>query len=158
MQLEIANYLSKVAEGNLSEGSSNKIRGLLSVNNDLERIGDLFYQISLNIQRKNEDDIRFTEYQSAQLTNMFGLIENAYETMLMNLKVDYKEMTIKDALQKEKEIDVLRNELRRSQLKNIEKGNYDLPSGLIYSDIFLTLERIGDHIFNVTEALMNKSI
>ncbi len=157
MQLEIANYLSKVAEGNLSEGSSNKIRGLLSVNNDLERIGDLFYQISLNIQRKNEDNIRFTEYQSDQLTNMFGLIENAYETMLLNLKVDYKEMKIKDALQKEKEIDVLRNELRRSQLKNIEKGNYDLPSGLIYSDIFLTLERIGDHIFNVTEALMNES-
>jgi phosphate:Na+ symporter len=111
----------------------------------------------LNIQRKNENDIRFTEYQSEQLTNMFDLIESAHDTMLKNLKVDYKDMTINDALHKEKEIDVLRNDLRRSHLKNIEKGNYTLQSGLIYSDIFLTLERIGDHIFNVTEALVNES-
>jgi len=157
MEVEIANYLSKVAEGNLSEGSSNKIRGLLSVNNDLERVGDLFYQISLNIQRKNENNIIFTEYQSEHLSTMFDLIEEAFDIMLSNLKVDYKVMTLESAHQKEKEIDVLRNELRRSHLKNIEKGNYDLPSGLIYSDIFLTLERIGDHIYNVTEALVNES-
>ena len=157
MQIEIATYLSKVAEGNLSYGSSNKIRGLISVNNDLERIGDLYYQISLTIQRKNEDEIEFTEYQSEQLTGMFDLLEQGFDIMLNNLKVDYKLMSLDAALQKEKEIDTLRNDLRRSHLKNIEKGNYDFHSGHIYSDTFLTLERIGDHIYNVSEALMNES-
>jgi len=157
MELEIAIYLSKIAEGNLSKGSSNKIRGLLSVNNDLERVGDLFYQISLSIQRKNENELKFSEYQIEQLNTMFGLIEEAFDIMLVNLKVDYKEMSDVNAIQKEKEIDVLRNDLRRSHLNNIQSGNYDLPSGLIYSDIFLTMERIGDHIYNVTEALVNET-
>ena len=49
IEIEIAIYLSKIAEGNISEATSIRIRSLLSINNNLERIGDIFYQMSLNV-------------------------------------------------------------------------------------------------------------
>ncbi len=56
MELEIATFLAKVAEGNISEESSFKIRALLSNINDMERMGDIFYQISLTIERQLESE------------------------------------------------------------------------------------------------------
>jgi phosphate:Na+ symporter len=34
----------------------------------------------------------------------------------------------------------------------MEKGDYNAQSGLIYSNIFSSIERVGDHIINVSEA------
>ena len=54
MEADVADYLAKVAESEMSESSSLKIRGMLSIIGDLERIGDIYYQMSKGIERKNE--------------------------------------------------------------------------------------------------------
>jgi phosphate:Na+ symporter len=154
VEVEVARYLSKVAEGNLSVESSNRIRGLLSINNDLERVGDHYYQIALAVQRKNESDLWFTDKQYKNLMSMFHLVDQAMEIMVENLNKEYGQINIESAQIKEKEIDARRNELRREHLRNIEKGNYDIRSSLIYSDIFSIIERIGDHVYSVSRALV----
>ena len=64
MEIEIANYLSKVSQGELSESSSIGVRGMLSIINDLERIGDICYQMSKSIERKHDQKIVFNENQA----------------------------------------------------------------------------------------------
>ncbi|HAW51675.1 MAG TPA: Na/Pi cotransporter, partial [Flavobacteriales bacterium] len=46
MELEIANYLAKTSEGDLSDKSTMEIREMLSIISDLERIADITYQMS----------------------------------------------------------------------------------------------------------------
>ena len=156
IEVEIANYLAKVAEGNISESTSIKIRSLLSINNDLERIGDIFFQMSLNIQRKNESNLWFTEEQTEGLMSQFKLVDEALEIMNRNLESKYSTVILREAKRKEKEINANRSDLRRQHLKKIEKSEYDIRSGMIYIDLIASLEKVGDHVINVTEAIKGK--
>lgn len=153
VEVEIANFLSKVSEGNISSESSFKVRALLSINNDMERIGDIFYQMSLAISKKREENLDFTEGQIEGLNKMFGLVNEGFEIMHKNLNSDYSKVKITEALEKEREINALRNDLRRIHMQNIAKGEYNVLSGMAYIDLVSLLERIGDHLINVTEGI-----
>jgi phosphate:Na+ symporter len=156
VEVEIATFLSKVSEGNISEESSFKVRSLLSINNDMERIGDIFYQMSLAISKKKEDKLGFTDKQKTGISKMFGLIDEAFAIMDQNLTADYSKVTVDEALAKEREINAMRNDLRRNHMQNIASGEYDILSGMAYIDLVSLLERIGDHIINVTEGVVGE--
>ena len=153
MEVEIATFLSKVAEGNIREESSFKIRALLSINNDLERIADIFYQMSLLVERKHNAEVWFSDPHIDQLNSMFVLLDEALDIMVKNLNEDYSKVTIDEALNKEREINAKRNELRKDYLRSVEKGEYDVGSALIYSELIQSIEKVGDHVINVTEAV-----
>jgi len=156
VEVEVANYLSKVAEGNISEDLSIKVRSLLSINNDLERIGDLFYQMSLSVQRQNDSVYDLGKSQMEGLQEMFRLVDKAFDVMKKNLNSNYSDVSINEAKDIERRINAQRDELKRNHLKSIEKGEIDIMAGMMYSDIFQTLERIGDHIYNVSEAVLGE--
>jgi len=56
-------------------------------------------------------------------------------------------------LRLEKEIDSYRNELRNEHLSNLGKDDYNVKSAMVYNNIFHSLEKVGDHIINVSEAV-----
>jgi phosphate:Na+ symporter len=156
MEVEIANYLTKISEGDLSKESSLQIRSLLSIITDLERVGDLFYEMAKDIERKNEENIWFDQEQRNGLNKLFKSIEDAIEIMIENLEGEFDEANTSKAELKEREINEIRNKMRRDHFKSIENGEYNVKAGMIYSNLFATLERIGDHLINVTEAITGK--
>jgi len=153
IEVEVATFLSKVAEGNISTESSFNIRALLSINNDLERVGDIFYQMSLAIKSKHKSDVWFSEEQIVKLSSIFKVLDEAIEIMIKNLNNDYSKVSITEALEKERELNATRNELRRDHLINVEKGRYTIQDALVYSELVQSCEKIGDHIINVTEGV-----
>jgi len=153
VELEIADFLAKLSTSNLSTESSIRLRGMLSVANDLERIGDLFYQMSLAVERKNESEAWFTEKQTENLKEIFELLDDSLKVMVDNLNKDFKEVTLDTAISIESKIHAKRDQLRKEHLKNLENGDYNVLSGIIYADLYNLVERVGDHVINVTEAI-----
>ena len=154
MEIEIADYLSKVSQGELSEHLAMRVRGMLSIVNDLERIGDICYQISKSIERKREQNAEFNDSQRENMKKMFNTVQDAIDTMLLNLSGDYDQVNIRTADLLEVEINNMRDSLRTAHLQSIAKAEYSFESGMFYNDLFSSCEKLGDHIFNVNEAIV----
>ncbi|MEP1094517.1 MAG: Na/Pi cotransporter family protein [Cyclobacteriaceae bacterium] len=154
MELEISEYLMGVsASGTLSSASSLKVTSLLSAVNDLERVGDIFYQMSRDVERNYDNEKRFKDKQIENILKMMDLVDDAIAIMNANLESTEKDIRLEPAMRIEAEINEYRNQLRKRQSKDIEKEKYDPKRDSLYKDVFHLCEKLGDHIINVSEAI-----
>jgi len=153
IEIEITNYLGKVSQSELTSEASIKVHGMLSIANDLERIGDIYYQMSKGIERKNDDKIWFSPEQRERLEKLMNRLDDSFEIMIDNLNGEYGTISLDPAIAKEREINRYRNEIRKEHLESMQKEDYNMKSGMIYSDLFSSLEKVGDHVINVSEAV-----
>jgi phosphate:Na+ symporter len=153
VEVEIASYLDNISTQEITQEASSQIRGMLSITNDLERIGDIYYQMSKTYERKDDSKIYFLPEQRENLNRMLDATEKAFKIMNINLNSEYGQIISDDAVKAEREINQLRNELRKLFLELTEKGKYKFHSGIMYNDLFSSCEKVGDHIINVSEAI-----
>ena len=154
MELEISDYLVQVStSGTLSGNSTLKVTSLLSAINDLERIGDIFFQMSKDVGRSIKSEKTFNPRQISNLWKMMDLVDEALRIMIINLESNSGEISLESAIQAEIQINQLRDQLRKEQTKAIEKEKYDPKRDGWYKDIFHLCEKLGDHIINVSEAM-----
>jgi phosphate:Na+ symporter len=156
VEVEIADYLGQTARLEMSMEASTRMRGMLNITTDLERIGDIFYQIGKTLERKDSNKIYFTPEQRNGLNKMIDVIDEAFEIMNANLNSEYGSISIEDAVAKEREINQLRDQLRSEHLTLIGSGE-NTDNALIYSNLFSSLEKVGDHIINVSEHVADKN-
>ena len=153
MEVEIADYLAKAAQGEMSDSASRKVRSMLSIINDMERIGDICYQLSISLERKSEKKAYFIPELRTRLEEMITEVQNAIGIMNKNLCSNYSQISITDAKEAEQMINKMRNELRKEYLKKIETGEFKIQTGLIYNNLIHSLEKVGDHVYNISEAI-----
>ena len=91
------------------------------------------------------------------MNTLLDKVDAAFEEMNKNLaSPSYDDVTKTRAKQLEKEINAYRNQLREEHLTNIGSPEYNVKSAMIYNNIFHALEKVGDHIINVTEAIIGE--
>lgn len=154
MEIEIATYLSRVADGRLSDESKHQIQSKLREISELESIGDSYYNIARILQRKNENHIEFPEGLNDNIKNMFTLVDSAYVQMKGALS-DNAISDLEKTLTIEAEINTLRNDLKSDNILDMNEGKYPYAVGSVYFDLISECEKIGDYIVNVVEALAN---
>lgn len=153
MEVEIANYLTKVSESKLSTENSQRVRVMFRIVSEIESVADCSLNVAKAIGRRNAQHITFPDSIIEKLQHMFDLVDQALEVMCTNLSLEYKEVKARKAYTLEQEINDYRTILQQEHLADIEAKKYDYASGIVYSDIFFECEKIGDHIINVTEAI-----
>lgn len=154
MEFEIALYLSKVSEGELSRDGSQRVRTMLSIITDLESIGDLVYQIGLNLERRRESKAYFTPDLRVKADMMIEKVGKSIELLQRNLNMSDERVSITEAANLEEEINALRTKLRNEHMKNIEEGKYKVQAGMYYIDLIHTLERVADYAYDINKALV----
>ncbi|MEX0680537.1 MAG: Na/Pi cotransporter family protein [Balneolales bacterium] len=155
IELEIAQYLTNASEFNLSKASSRRVRSMLRMVNDLERIADLYYQISKTFERMNEEGITMPESANQEIMDMMQLVQDSLRIMRENISGEYGMVNMEKAKLMEEKIDSMRDDLRQSHFQRLERGDYgdhNVKSGIFYLDFINRLEKVGDHILNVNEA------
>lgn len=157
LEVEVAEYLNRIAIKGVNEKLAVRISGMNRISSNLERIGDIFYQISKNIEKKSMEKVSFSDHQKARLLELLDLIDEAFEVMVTNLEKHSETVTIEEATEIEEKINTKRDEIRQEYYEHAgEADEAHIGVGLLYSSIVGSLERIGDHIINVTEGVMGK--
>lgn len=155
MEIEIAKYLNHCAEGRLSNDSKLRLTSMLGVISEIESIADCCYGLGKIMVRKSQSNIEFSDDIMKNIDTMFGYVGEAMTMMnkqLANIQTP-EEREIIDSYNKEREINNMRNQLRSENVTNINNGIYQYQEGIYYMDIIGTLEKTGDYIINVIDAI-----
>ncbi|MCM1072019.1 MAG: hypothetical protein NC391_10360 [Alistipes timonensis] len=158
MEIEIANYLNRCAEGRLSNESKRRIASMLSIDSEIESIADCALGIGKILLRKQQSGVKFNEEIYQNVDSMFNYVGKAMDNMILLLS-DIEKQTEPDILRsynREREINNLRNQLRTANVENINERHYEYQSGIYYMDIISTLEKTGDYIINVVDTLRDE--
>ncbi|NDP20189.1 MAG: Na/Pi cotransporter family protein [Paludibacter sp.] len=154
MELEIARYLSKVADGKLSEESKHQLQTMLRVVSEIESVSDGCYNLARTILRKRDDKSVYTKDMDSNIDLMMNLIEGAIHQMtesMENNHISTDEFNI--SVNIEYEINNFRNQLKLQNIRDVEERKYDYQASVTYMDIIVECEKTGDYIINVMEAL-----
>lgn len=158
IEMDIIQYLSKTAQLPMGKDSSKRMGAVLAVASDLESIGDIYFQLSKVLDKKASDKVWFSPDQRNKLIGLIDKVDEAFNVMNKNISsMSGGDYDVENAYRLESEINEIRNKVRGGHFESIEKDEYNVNSTVVYSNIYGGLEKIGDHIVNVTETLTGNS-
>jgi phosphate:Na+ symporter len=155
MEVSIAKYLTKVAEGELSKESSKRISSMLRVIDEIESIGDSCLNIARAMNRARNIDDNITPEMQKNINEMFSYLDEAFEIMIENLDKHHFEIDKIATEAIEKKINRFRNKLRKQHVHDIENETYSYKIGTLYKDIFSESEKMGDYIYDVSMSIID---
>ncbi|MEE0952207.1 MAG: Na/Pi cotransporter family protein [Paludibacteraceae bacterium] len=155
IEYEIATFLNSVSTADISETTSMQIKSMYKIIGELESLGDSGEAISRMLSRRNSHNKSFAPETIAHIEQMIDAIHHAYEVMINNLSQAHAGtlLDISNALQAEEQINQLRNQLREAEIEDIEQNKTNYQTSVYYLDIVSELEKMGDFMINISQAL-----
>ena len=156
IEYEIATFLNAVSANEISNDTSSMIKAMYKLIGELESLGDSGEAISRIISRKNIHHRTFSEETIKKLNNMVNLVDQAYDAMIFNLEAISEDRldNIQNAYNAEENINVMRNNLRDTEIENIEQNADSYLTSVYFMDLINELEKMGDFIINVSQDLL----
>ena len=152
LEREIADYLVKISQQELSDDLSNEVTSAFNVINDIERIGDHAKNIADLAREKIYEKVTYNDEDKHDLKVMFN---TTLESMEMAIRT-YGEKDVKKVCKIDKledAIDAMEKELRISHIRRLNNGKTTAYASVIFLDVISNLERIGDHAANIAESI-----
>ena len=157
IDIEITQYLAKISEFDINLETTKEIRNMLRISNDLERIGDIYYEMTKNFERLRKETDTLPENAKSELEDIMKLTMYALRLMRQNLNHEKANVPLKDIVNAEKAINKRRKAIFTNHFERLEKGIYAPKVGVLFIDFVNRSERIGDHCLNIHEAILGKS-
>lgn len=152
-QLEITSYISALVLKNLSDNLSIKLPVLLHTVNDLERIGDHALNIAEIAERKIDNKLSFSDFALAEADQMRKEADQMFDCIISALENDDTEAA-RSAIVNENNLNRMQIDFRRSHVKRMTDAVCTPQTGLIFIDLVDNIEKIGDHLTNIAQAVV----
>jgi phosphate:Na+ symporter len=152
-QYEITSYLSVLSRKQLSDEVSIELPVLLHSVNDLERIGDHTVNIVEIAERKIERKLSFSNSALIEIDQLTHETEQMLDYIIEALEKGNIEAA-KSALLNEKNVNQMQMDFRRSHVERMSEGVCAPEAGLIFIDLVDNIEKIGDHLTNIAQAII----
>jgi len=158
IELEISEYLTRISGTSLSTDATRRVRSMLSIINDLERVGDLYFQLSKTFENMMELEVALPKEAIVEVSDYLDVILKAIKLMRENMQNVNGQVDLDSAIALENKINDIRDQMKEAHYVRLEKGIYTSQAGVVFLDYITRLEKVGDHIFNVQEALAGKKL
>jgi len=152
-QYEITSYLAALSRKELSDELAVELPVLLHTVNDLERVGDHAVNIAEIAERKIEQRMSFSnsaQTEAAQLKNEVNQMFDYISAALENDDIE----AANSALVNENNLNKMQMDFRRSHVQRMTDGTCSAAAGLIFIDLVDNMEKIGDHLTNIAQAVI----
>ena len=147
----IARNLKLLMASDINMHESKQAASLFSINVDLERMSDH----SLNIAEASEDLVKSDLSFSLEA---YDEIKELSDILLESLNITKKIIDTGEVYyysqirENEEKLNRLCSDYRTIEINRMKNKEDDSESGVIYSELLIDIERLGDHLINVAEA------
>ncbi len=148
----ITDYLVKMMQNELSQDESRKIPSLIHAINDVERIGDHAENLRDLAEQKIENKLLFSPLATEEIQRMYDEISRMIDCSVKALQNNDADEA-KVVMEEECQINTMRDRLKNNHTKRLEEGKCNVLSGVVFLDVISNLEKIGDHLNNVAQAV-----
>lgn len=160
IEYEIVKFLNDLCKNHLSNESKALVRSQIRISGELESLGDSGESISRSLMHMRAYGRKLSPEHMAKLSQMVGLLSQAYEDMIWNLENADKLKDISNAELDEKAINQFRNECRDTELSGLEdtegltaKGDAYFET-VFYLNTLEQLEKMGDFLINISQNIL----
>ncbi|MDR2867268.1 MAG: Na/Pi cotransporter family protein [Acholeplasmatales bacterium] len=145
-------YLIKISASGVSESEALLVSLYSDNNKDLERIGDHLNNIVAFFLEIYNAKQTIPEEELHELQNMFNILEDILNN-IKNAQTSGVIDALEAALKAEDEIDKLEKQYKLAHIERMQNKTKLEHIDENYSEILSNLERIGDHLHNIAQAL-----
>ena len=152
----IGEYLVKLSGHKISEADALESTKLHKMIGDLERLSDHSVNITESVKELNEKNISL----SGQAEKELKILVSAVKEIISITKIAFENDDVESAMcvePLEQVIDDLKEKLRTSHIKRLNKGECSIEAGFVWSDLLHDLERISDHCSNIAGCIIEAS-
>jgi len=151
LEHEINHFLANLTHAHLSTDSNKEVISLLSMINDLERMGDHCEKLVILLGRKAETQTGFSIDAMREIETISAKAAEIVETMRACI-LNREEDPMPKAREREQELNNLRTEFRQTHIDRLSSGKCSATAGILFLDMLTSFEKLGDHAYNVLEA------
>jgi phosphate:Na+ symporter len=152
-QYEITSYLTALSRKELSDELSVKLPVFLHTVNDLERVGDHAVNIAEVAERKIEQKLSFSDSAQTEATQLKNEVNQMFDRISLALE-NNDIQAANSALVNEANLNKMQMDFRRSHVQRMSEGVCSAEAGLIFIDLVDNMEKIGDHLTNIAQAVI----
>lgn len=152
-QFAITSYVATLSQREISDKLSAELPVFLHTVNDLERVGDHAVNITEIANRKIEQKIIFSDAARTETVRLKSEINQMFDYISDALKNEDANIA-RSALVNERNLNGMQIEYRRNHVQRMTDGVCSPETGLIFIDLVDNVEKIGDHLTNIAQAVI----
>lgn len=149
MDTKIQKYILDISKSNLVSELEGDIHNYLQVQINVERVSDLAQNLGEYFDEINEADEIYKQEALDDLNEIYDLVINNYVDAIEVFE-SHDSALYESLKENEANLDLLEQNLRRSHYRRLTQGEeLTTVASSVFVDIASTIERIGDHAFNI---------
>lgn len=154
MQEELSRYLAQCAMENLRVRSAENVSYMMRIVHELESIGDSCFNLLILSKRRYDKNLHISPEGLDALVPYVDTVDRYLSFIITHADRHLSSEEMDQAIALEEKVDQYRNTLQKEARNRIRAGS-DVKAELLYIDIVRHIEKIGDHLLNIAQALRN---